>query len=274
MHDPRYWLETFNLGRVPAAPARPTDATKAAHPNVTTATGRSPTTATMRFGVLVTLVAGLGVLALANRPSRHGLLATVHHHHLVAPLIAVIGSAVLVVALTPRTLLAFVGGALFGTLAGTGYVLVGVTAGALLAFCTGRFLGRDFVASHLRGRVALVERAVARRALLAVTVSRLIPLVPFGISNYALGTASVPVRPYLVGTLLGAAPATVAYAALGAATMRGDGIGAAYAGLAAGVLGIGGMIGTYLVWRRRPRRAPVRQPAGLPHRVLATAAAE
>jgi uncharacterized membrane protein YdjX (TVP38/TMEM64 family) len=211
-------------------------------------------TAAVRFGVLVALVAGLGLTMLLVHPSRHGLLRAVHSSHLVAPLVAVVGSALLVAALSPRTLLSFVGGALFGTLAGSAYVLVGVTAGAVLAFCIGRLLGRDFVASHLRGRFALVEEAVSRRALTAVMVSRLIPLVPFGISNSALGTASVPLPSFLVGTLLGAAPATVAYAALGAATIRGDQTGATYAGIAAGVLGVGGAIGTYLVWRRRPRR--------------------
>jgi uncharacterized membrane protein YdjX (TVP38/TMEM64 family) len=208
----------------------------------------------VRFGLLVALVAGLGLTTLLTHPSRRSLLHAAHSSHLVAPLLAVVGSALLVTALTPRTLLAFVGGALFGAVAGAAYVLAGVTVGAVLSFCIGRLLGRDFVASHLRGRFALIERAVARRALLAVMISRLIPLVPFGISNYALGTASVPLLSFVAGTLLGTAPATVAYAALGAATMRGDPTGAAYAGVAVGVLAVGGAVGTYLVWRRRPRR--------------------
>jgi uncharacterized membrane protein YdjX (TVP38/TMEM64 family) len=235
------------------------------------------TAAAVRFGVLVVLVAGLGIMTVLNHPSRHGLLAAAHSSHVVAPLLAVVGSALLVTALTPRTLLAFVGGALFGTLAGAGYVLVGVTAGALLSFAIGRLLGRDFVAGHLRGRFALMEQAVARRALLAVTISRLIPIVPFGISNYALGTASVPFGSYLAGTLLGATPATVAYAALGAATMHGDPTGAAFAGTAVAVLGVGGAIGTYLVWRRRPRRPQAllsTPPAAISPRILAATRAD
>jgi uncharacterized membrane protein YdjX (TVP38/TMEM64 family) len=232
------------------------------------------TAAAVRFGLLVALVAGLGVLTLVNHPSKQTLLHSVSSSHLVAPLIAVVGSALLVAALTPRTLLAFAGGALFGTVAGAGYVLVGVTAGALVAFVIGRLLGRDFVASHLRGRFALIEQAVTRRGLLAVMVSRLIPLVPFGISNYALGTASVRYRSYLFGTLLGAAPATVAYAALGAATMRGDATGATCAGIAVGALAVGGAIGTFLVWRRRPRRHVPKAPAIAAPRTLAAARAD
>jgi uncharacterized membrane protein YdjX (TVP38/TMEM64 family) len=216
---------------------------------------RTVRAAAVRFVMLVVLVTGLGLTTLLAHPSRHGLLAAAHHSQL-APMVTVCGSALLVVALTPRTLLSFVGGALFGTVAGAGYVLLGVTTGGLLAFFVGRYLGRDFVASHLRGRFAQLERAVARRALVAVVVSRLIPLVPFGLSNYALGTASVGIGPYLAGTLIGATPATVAYAALGAATMRGDSSGAAWAGGAVVVLGVSGSIGTFLLWRRRPRRRP------------------
>jgi uncharacterized membrane protein YdjX (TVP38/TMEM64 family) len=230
------------------------------------------TAAAVRFGVLVALVGGLALMTVLVRPSRHGLLAAAHSSHVVAPLLAVVGSAALIVAVTPRTLLAFVGGALFGPLAGSGYVLLGVTAGAIVAFVVGRVLGQDFVGGHLRGRFALMERAVARRALIAVIVSRLIPLVPFGISNYALGTTSVRFRPYLAGTLIGAAPATIAYAALGAATMEGNPTGAAYAGVAVAILGIGGAVGTYLVWRRRPRRpAALTSAPSAPVRRLATA---
>jgi uncharacterized membrane protein YdjX (TVP38/TMEM64 family) len=192
----------------------------------------------------------------------------VEHSQVVAPLVAVIGSALLVAAITPRTLLAFVGGALFGTTAGTVYVLAGVTAGAGLAFGIGRLLGRDFVSGHLRGRFAMVERAVAERALTSVLVCRLIPIVPFGISNYAFGTASVRTMPYLVGTIVGAAPATVAYAGLGAATMHGNATGVTYAGVAVAMLGIGGAIGTYLVWRRRPRRHHARAALAGPRQLV------
>jgi uncharacterized membrane protein YdjX (TVP38/TMEM64 family) len=244
-------------------------------PNASVRPRRSLTAAAVRFGVLVALVGGLALMTLLVRPSRHGLLAAAHSSHVVAPLLAVVGSAALVVAVTPRTLLAFVGGALFGPLAGSGYVLLGVTAGAVAAFVIGRVLGQDFVGSHLRGRFALMERAVARRALIAVTVSRLIPLVPFGVSNYALGTTSVRFRPYLAGTLIGAAPATIAYAALGAATMEGNPTGAAYAGVAVAILGIGGAVGTYLVWRRRPRRpAALMSTPSVPTRLLATVNAD
>ena len=71
-------------------------------------------------------------------------------------------------------------------------------------------------------------------------------------SNYAFGTIGVRPVAFLVGTALGAAPTTLTYAALGAATARGDAGGMALAGSIAVALGVAGTCGTYLVWRRRP----------------------
>jgi uncharacterized membrane protein YdjX (TVP38/TMEM64 family) len=232
-------------GQPPAAPPQPR---LAGHP-------------VFRFVLLVGLIAGLAAVTLGAGPDRAELLEALRHSDVFAPVAAVLGSAVLCAALVPRTLLALVGGALFGATGGTAYTLVGVTLGAMLAYGLGRLLGRDFVSARLRGRFALVEQAVARRGLVAVIVARLIPAVPFGISNYAFGTTSVRPARFAVGTFLGALPATVAYAALGSATAHGDNVGAGVAGCGVGALGVVGVVGTYLVWRRRPRKAPA-LPAG------------
>ena len=206
-----------------------------------------------RFLTLILLVGCLAIGALLLGPDRHALIQAGTHSGGLAPVIAVVGSAVLAAAVVPRTLLALVGGAVFGWVSGTTYMLLGVTLGAGLAFLVGRLLGRPFVRSRMAGRLAEVERAVSRRALLAVTVARLIPLVPFGISNYLFGASAVRPRTFLLGTVVGAAPATVAYAALGSATAHGNTAGITLSGIAVATLGVGGYIGTFLVWRHRPR---------------------
>lgn len=217
-----------------------------------------PTGPALRFMILVGLVAVLFVTALVAGPDRDTLLHAARGGSVFAPIAAVVGSALLVAAMVPRTWLAFAGGALFGSLAGALYVLVGVTVGASLAFLVGRLLGRSFVSTKLRGRLALIEAAVARRGIWAVVVCRLIPIVPFAISNYAFGTTSVRPRQMIAGTMLGALPATVAYSALGAATMQQDWLGAKVAGACVLALGVCGAVGTYFVWRRRPAVAPPR----------------
>jgi uncharacterized membrane protein YdjX (TVP38/TMEM64 family) len=233
---------------------------------------RRPRGSVVRFALLVALVAGLGAMTLSIGPDRDALLHVISGSSVFAPVVAVVGSTVLIAALVPRTLLAFAGGALFGTVPGCLYVLAGVTAGALIAYLIGRLLGREFVMRRLGGRLAMIESAVSKRGIGAVIISRMIPIVPFGISNYTFGTTTVRTRHFALGTMLGVIPANVAYAALGAATMHGDLSDARIAGACVACLGIGGSVGTYLIWRRRPRKqAALETP---PQPALALAGAE
>jgi uncharacterized membrane protein YdjX (TVP38/TMEM64 family) len=211
--------------------------------------------AAIRFAALTILVAGLAAFTFWSGPDRDALVSAMREGTFFEPAVAVLGTALLTTALVPRTLLSLVGGLLFGWLSGALYVLVGVTIGAIAAFGIGRLLGRDFVAQKLRGRLAQVEQAVSGRGMLSVAITRLIPLVPFCVSNYIFGTTSVRLFPFVAGTLLGAAPATLAYAALGSATAQRDAAAITAATVVVLILGACGSIGTYLVWRRRPRKA-------------------
>lgn len=232
--------------------------------DLTTPTSPQPwwrTGAALRFGLLALLVVTLSVVMLIIHPDRSSLTHAVGPDHPMAPVIAVVGSALLTTALVPRTLLAGVGGVLFGFVGGAAYILAGVTLGAVLAHAIGRYLGRDFIARHLRGRLLAVEQAVTNRGILAVVISRMIPFVPFCVANYVFGTTRVKLLPFISGTLLGALPATLAYAALGSATAKGDTLGMSIAGAMIVTLGVGGSIGSFLVWRRRPRKQ-VQKPSG------------
>ncbi|WP_433213113.1 TVP38/TMEM64 family protein [Dactylosporangium sp. CS-047395] len=231
--------------------------------DLTTPTSHKPwwrTGAAMRFGLLAVIVVSLSVAIIIAHPTKGSLAHAVGHNQL-APFIAIGGSAVLTTALAPRTLLAGVGGLVFGFAGGVLYVMLGITLGALIAHTVGRFLGRDFMARHLSGRLLQMEQAVAKRGVLAIVISRMIPLVPFGIANYIFGTTSVRISAFLAGTVVGALPATLAYSALGSATARGDAVGMSIAGVIIATLGIGGSVGSLLIWRRRPRKTANATPA-------------
>jgi uncharacterized membrane protein YdjX (TVP38/TMEM64 family) len=226
--------------------------------DLTTPTSHKPwwrTGAALRFGLLALLVATMSVLIIIVHPNRASLTHAVGPDHPMAPFIAVAGSAVLTTALAPRTLLAGVGGVLFGFVSGALYIMLGITLGALIAHSIGRLLGRDFMARHLSGRLLTMEQAVAKRGILAIVISRMIPLVPFGIANYIFGTTTVRMGAFIAGTFVGALPATLAYSALGSATARGDAVGMSIAGVIIATLGIGGSVGSLLIWRKRPRKA-------------------
>ncbi|MFF5230620.1 TVP38/TMEM64 family protein [Dactylosporangium sp. NPDC000521] len=221
------------------------------------------TGAALRFGLLALLVATLSVVMLIIHPDKSSLTHAVGPDHPFGPAIAVFGTALLTTALVPRTLLAGVGGVLFGFAGGVLYILAGVILGSVIAHTIGRLLGRDFMTRYLSGRFLAIEQAVANRGIVAVIISRMIPFVPFCVANYVFGTTRVRRSAFIAGTALGALPATIAYAALGSATARGDHLGMSIAGVAIATLGIGGSIASYLVWRRRPRKQVTPVPAAL-----------
>ncbi|MBB5869381.1 putative membrane protein YdjX (TVP38/TMEM64 family) [Allocatelliglobosispora scoriae] len=179
------------------------------------------------------------------------------------PVAAVAVGATLLTVLFPRTLLSLACGALFGALGGAATSLAAALIAALTTFAIGRWAGREVVAARLRGRLARVDSFLARRGLLAVVVTRLLPLGPFGLIGYVYGSSSTRLRDFAAGTAIGAAPSSFAYAAIGAAAVSpSEFTWVTYAPAAAGLL-ISASAALY--WRHTTRReAAAATPTGEP----------
>lgn len=115
----------------------------------------------------------------------------------------------------PASTLTIASGLLFGLAVGATVVVFAATAGAYLGYRGARALGRGQVARTEWDRLRRLDAMLGRRGLLSVLVVRLVPL-PFSLVNYAAGVSAVGQRDYVVGTMIGIVPATVAYTALGA----------------------------------------------------------
>nr|WP_249789864.1 VTT domain-containing protein [Bradyrhizobium sp. BRP20] len=94
--------------------------------------------------------------------------------------------------------------------------MAGVLLSALLLFAIGRFLGRERLQRLLGRRAARIQERVVGKGILAVVVIRMIPIAPFSLVNVAAGASTLPLRDFLVGTLLGMMPGILAMAVLGA----------------------------------------------------------
>lgn len=116
----------------------------------------------------------------------------------------------------PAAVFTLAAGALFGIVEGVAVVVAGATAGAVIAFYLARVLGRDFVARMSGGAVGRFDERFARGGVWAVLAVRLVPVLPFAAVNYLSGLTSIRPVHYLVGTMIGILPASVAYVALGA----------------------------------------------------------
>jgi uncharacterized membrane protein YdjX (TVP38/TMEM64 family) len=131
------------------------------------------------------------------------------------PLLFVAVVTVLTCALFPYPVLAATSGLLFGTAGGTAISIVAGTAGAVVAFVIARNWGAGPVDRLAGARLRRLLARVGRRGFVAVLYLRIVPGVPRGVANYAVGLTPVGLGAYTAATVIGIAPRAFAYTALG-----------------------------------------------------------
>lgn len=139
-----------------------------------------------------------------------------------APALFVLLQVVATVAPVPRTVFTVAAGVLFGSLWGAFVAVLATTGAAVVAFWLVR-LGTARIIARFADRRAMtwVRDRLEQRGTLAVVSLRLLPMVPFPILNYAAGASGVRFVPYLLGTVLGVLPGTLAVVVLSDAVVGG-----------------------------------------------------
>ncbi len=119
----------------------------------------------------------------------------------------------------PGSILTLSAGFLFGLFWGTITVSIASTAGAAGAFLVGRTLARSWVARKLEGspKFRAIDEAVAREGFKIVLLTRLSPVFPFVLLNYAYGLTKVGFWKYTLASWIGMLPGGVRYVFLGRA---------------------------------------------------------
>ena len=133
--------------------------------------------------------------------------------------------ALATVLFVPGSLFGLAGGALFGPLWGTILNLLGASLGATIAFLVARHTGADWIAARTGGRLKRIVAGVEAEGWRFVAMTRLVPIVPFNVLNYALGLTRIRLSHYVIATLICMLPGTAAYSWLGHAgrtALQGD----------------------------------------------------
>ena len=149
--------------------------------------------------------------------------------------------SVATVALVPGGIFDLVGGALFGPFLGSALDLVGGTLGAALAFLFARYIARDWAQARAGPRLQGIMRSVDEEDWRFVAFVRLVPVIPYNITNYLLGITRIPFHRYVLATVVFMAPSTVAYTWIGHAgrqAIAGDTENIRYALIALGLLAV------------------------------------
>tara|TARA_Y100000814_G_scaffold289385_1_gene262286 strand:- start:1794 stop:2504 length:711 start_codon:yes stop_codon:yes gene_type:complete len=120
----------------------------------------------------------------------------------------------------PGTILTLTAGFLFGIPVGIAVVSVGSLSGASCAFFIGRFLAHDWAKNRMKRfqKFEKLEIATRHKGFLIVLLTRLSPLFPFNLLNYAFGLTAVRFRDYFFASWIGMTPAIALYVSIGSTT--------------------------------------------------------
>jgi uncharacterized membrane protein YdjX (TVP38/TMEM64 family) len=120
------------------------------------------------------------------------------------------------VAFFPGSILTLGAGVVFGVILGSFYVFIGASIGATAAFLVGRYLARDWVAQKIEAnsKFRAIDAAVGREGFKIVLLTRLSPLFPFNLLNYAYGVTGVSLKDYVLACV-GMIPGTIMYVYIG-----------------------------------------------------------
>ena len=165
----------------------------------------------------------------------------------------------------PGSILTLGAGVVFGVTRGAVIVSISATLGATAAFLVGRYVARDWVAGKIEGnqKFRAIDEAVAREGWKIVGLTRLSPVFPFNLLNYAFGLTRVSLSHYVVASWIGMMPGTVMYVYLGsvAGTLAGAGgeTSRTRAQWALYAVGLAATIGVTVYVTRLARRALARR---------------
>lgn len=114
----------------------------------------------------------------------------------------------------PRTVLGIAAGLIFGFVWGSVWATVGAVVGAAAGFALVRWFGVTGVLDELPGIGTMVKRA-EQGGWRAVAILRLTP-VPHSVANTVLAMTNLSWRDYLLGSIIGMLPMTLAQVDIGA----------------------------------------------------------
>jgi uncharacterized membrane protein YdjX (TVP38/TMEM64 family) len=171
-----------------------------------------------------------------------------------APIIYILLYTVATVLVLPSTALNLTGGAIFGPWLGTLWTSIAAVIAAIVSFAFTRTIGREIISQKLANRWQSMDAEMRQGGLFYIFAIRLLPIIPYGLVNFAAGLTSIRFRDYLLGTILGTVPGVLPFVMLGS-----SGLQAMKTGDILPLVGSLALIGVLVggaTWYRRRRQSP------------------
>jgi uncharacterized membrane protein YdjX (TVP38/TMEM64 family) len=167
--------------------------------------------------VLVLLVDPLSdALGHAARGDTAALRADLLDLGAAGPLIVIALAVVHAVVIYPTEILNTAAGFVYGFWLAMPLMMLAWMINGIICHQVGRYAARPLLLRMLhRDRFERYERAVARGGVTLLIALRLVPIIPFSLVSYVLGSADVPLRTFIWTTAIGYLPLTALFVILG-----------------------------------------------------------
>lgn len=171
------------------------------------------------------LLSHYGVTDYLKRDNIPKIKETINSFGVIAPLVYIGFYIVATVFFLPGLPVTMLSGLAFGPIWGVVYASIGAVIGVSFAFLIARYVARSMVEGWVHGNAQFrrIDEGVQRQGWRMLMVTRLVPLFPFNLQNYAYGLTKIRFSTYLFVSWICMLPGTAAYVQLGAAVNVGEG---------------------------------------------------
>lgn len=214
----------------------------------------------MKIGILlltiICIVATGGAIYLLGGIEPTQIQAWLKSVGIWAPIAYIALYVVATVLVLPSTALNLTGGTIFGPWLGTLWTSLGAIIAAIVAFAFTRTVGREAIAKRLAGRWQAMDAEMRQGGLFYMFAIRLVPIMPYGLVNFAAGLTSISFKDYLLGTVIGTVPSVLPFVLLGSSGLKAFTTGDVLP--LVGALALTGILVGGSTWYRRRRSSPAK----------------
>lgn len=217
--------------------------------------GGNPVRLVLALVALAAVVFAAGQLGLIDRlRDIEGLQQWFQGLGAVGYLVYVLLYMLVAVFMLPASAVTIVAGITFGSIVGGVLALISATIGACVAFLLARYAARDTIVAKF-GQNPLfkrIEDGVRENGTSFLILTRLVPVFPYNIQNYAYGLTSISLPTFALVSLITMAPGAFIYAYMaGEIVTQGVSVGLLVQFAAAGLLLFGvSLIPKYIAKKR------------------------
>ena len=171
------------------------------------------------------LLSHYGVTDYLERDNIPKIKEKINRFGVIAPLMYIGFYVIATVFFLPGLPVTMLSGLAFGPIWGVIYASIGAVIGVSCAFLIARYAARGMVEGWVQDNAQFqqIDEGVQKQGWRMLMITRLIPLFPFNLQNYAYGLTKIRFSTFFFVSWICMLPGTAAYVQLGAAVNLGEG---------------------------------------------------